>query len=76
MDNKLYEDIGHIKAMVMNIQQDISEVKEDIKENIYPSISLYSRDRNMIIGGCIAVSALFGAFFGGIGKAIERVFHG
>lgn len=71
-DHQLHKDIGYIKGLVEGIVHDVAEIKSDIKENVNPVIESYKRDRNFIIGGCVALSTFFGAVFGALGKAFAN----
>jgi hypothetical protein len=75
-DNRLHEDIGYIKATMQAVASDVAEIKTDMKEKYDPVVATYHRDRNFIIGACAALSAVVGALFGGVGKAIARALHG
>lgn len=71
--NDIHLMLGKFGAKLDDIANDISEVKVDIRENIKPPIESYKRDRNILIGAAMGVSAIFGSLFGGIGKAIAKV---
>ena len=74
--NDIHLMLGQFGAKLDNIQNDISEVKIDIRENIKPPIEAYKKDRNVLVGMALAVSAIFGSLFGGIGKAIAKALGG
>lgn len=75
-DNKMHEDIGYIKATMQSVAMDVAEIRSDMKEKYDPVIATYHRDRNFILGACAALSAIVGALFGGVGKAIAKALHG
>lgn len=74
--NDIYEKLGHISAKQTALHEDIAELKSDISLSIKPAIESYRKDRNVLIGAALTVSAIFGSLFGGIGKAIAKAMGG
>lgn len=74
--NDIHLMLGQFGAKLDSIHDDISEVKIDIRENIKPPIEAYKKDRNVLVGMALAVSAVFGSLFGGIGKVIAKTIGG
>jgi hypothetical protein len=72
--NDIYEKLGHILASQNAMREDIAELKTDISQSIKPAIESYRKDRNILIGAALTISAIFGSIFGGIGKAIAKTF--
>lgn len=70
--HELFEKIGVIGESIKAVREDMSEIKDDIRNEIKPGIASYQRDRNILIGAGLGISALCGAVFGGIGKAIAK----
>lgn len=67
--NEIYLMLGEIRSSVKGVQEDVSEMKNDMRENVYPVMEDYKSWKNRLIGVCAVISAGVGAVGAYVGQA-------
>jgi hypothetical protein len=65
MTDNLHQDIGHIKAMVQVLVDDVSEIKEKVNS--------HENWKNTVLGGAVALSIVCGLFISGIKEVVAGI---